>query len=213
MLSTAGQRRVRRRRLPLTAALLAVAVVTVVAGCSSSGDGDRPASATDPASLLTGARAGLDSASSVHFTLTSADLPTGGNQLIGGDGVITRPASFQGTLSVLLNGSKVSIALTSVDGTVYAKLPFSDSYRTIDPASFGLRDPATLIDPKTGVAQMFDQLSGVREAGRQRIGSDVVTQIDGTVPGPLVDDLLTSADPAQPVKVAMFVTDGPGFHR
>jgi hypothetical protein len=40
-----------------------------------------------------------------------------------------------------------------------------------------------------------------------------VTQIDGTVPGPLVDDLLTSADPAQPVKVAMFVTDGPGFHR
>lgn len=180
----------------------ALVTVVVLAGCSGGSD-----SGGGPDELLTGARAKLDQTNSVHFTLTSAGVPAGGTRLTGGDGVIARPASFQGKLAVLLNGNQVSIDLTSVDGKVYAKLPFSTTYRTVDPASFGLSDPAGLIDARTGVSQMFTQLTNVKEGGRQRIGGDVVTEVDGTVPGALVADLLTSADPAQPVRAALFVTE------
>jgi hypothetical protein len=182
--------------------LTALVTVALVAGCSGGSDSGGGAD-----ELLTGARAKLDQTNSVHFTLTSADVPGGGTRLTGGDGVIARPASFQGKLALLLNGGQVSVDLTSVDGKVYAKLPFSAGYQTVDPATFGLSDPARLIDARTGVSQMFTQLTNVKEGKKQRIGGDVVTEVDGTLPGTLVDDLLTSADPAQPVRAALFVTD------
>jgi lipoprotein LprG len=183
-------------------ALTALVTVALVAGCSGgSGSGG------GPDELLTGARAKLDQTNSVHFTLTSADVPGGGTRLTGGAGVIARPASFQGKLALLLNGSQVSVDLTSVNGKVYAKLPFSATYQVVDPATFGLSDPARLIDARTGVSQMFTQLKNMKEGKKQRIGGDVVTEVDGTLPGTLVDDLLTSADPAQPVQAALFVTE------
>jgi hypothetical protein len=187
----------------LTTLMISFLLLTACSG-SSSGSGAGSGGAAD---LLSGARSHLDAASSVHFALTSSNLPGGGTQLTSGEGVIARPASFQGKLGLLLNGQQVSVDLTSVGGTVYAKLPFSASYQTVDPASFGLSDPARLIDPKTGVSQLFGQLTNVKEGGKQRIRGDVVTEVDGTVPGRLIDDLLTSADPAQPVKAALFVTD------
>jgi hypothetical protein len=75
-----------------------------------------------------------------------------------------------------------------------------------DPASFGLSDPANLIDATTGISRMFGELTDVTAKGEQRIGSDVVTEIDGSLPGSLVDDLLTSADPAKPVQAKLFIT-------
>jgi lipoprotein LprG len=54
---------------------------------------------------------------------------------------------------------------------------------------------------------MFGELTGITGKGEQRIGDDVVTEIDGSLPGSLVDDLLTSADPAKPVKAKLYITN------
>ena len=181
-------------------AVLAV-VVIAMAGCSSS-----KSTASDPTAALTAARATLAATNTLHFTLTSTDVPGGGTRLVSGQGVIARPKQFEGTLAILLNGSQISVDLISAGGKVYAKLPFSNGYQVTNPSDFGLSDPATLIDANTGIARMFGELTGVTDKGTERIGDDVVTQIDGELPGSVVGDLLTSADPSQPVKAELDVT-------
>jgi hypothetical protein len=190
-----------RRRVLSIVTALALACAT---GCSDGEDGD-PAGA-DPTALLAGARTTLDRTETLHFTLTSADVPGNGTRLVGGRGTVARPKSFQGTLSVLLNDSKVSIELISTGGTVYAKLPFSSDFQVTDPSTFGLSDPANLIDRKAGLDRMFGELTGITSKGELRIGNDVVTQLDGSLPGTLVEDLLTSADPAKPVRAELYIT-------
>jgi hypothetical protein len=195
----------RRRRYARAAPIVAPLISAILlAGCSggNQGSGD----SADSAALLARARTSLEGANTVHFTLTSTNVPTNGTRLVSGEGVIARPAQFQGTLSILLNGSKVSVGLISAGGKVYAKLPFSNDFQVTDPASFGLSDPARLIDSKTGISRMFGELTGVTNKGEQRIVDDVVTELDGSLPGPLVDDLLTDADPAQPVRAALYIT-------
>lgn len=184
--------------------MIVALTVSALAGCSGS-DGGSDASA-DPAALLAAARTSLDKTDSLRFTLTSANVPTDGTRLTGGEGMVARPNSFQGKLSVLLNGSAVSIELVSTGGKVYAQLPFSDKFTVTDPAAFGLSDPANLINPTTGISRMFSELTGVTDGGEARIGNDVVTKLSGSLPGSLVDDLLTSADPAEPVKADLYIT-------
>jgi hypothetical protein len=186
-------------------AIAAAAGLLAVTGCSGGGDSDADAG-SKPADLLAAARASLERTNTLHFSLTSADVPENGTRLMAGDGVVARPKSFQGKLSILLNGSKVSIDLISADAKVYAKLPFSNSFQVTDPKAFGLSDPANLIDSKTGIARMFGELTEVSSKGEQRIGDDVVTQVDGSLPGSLVEDLLTSADPATAVKTELYIT-------
>ena len=193
-----------RRARPSIVALAVALTASALAGCSGSDGGS--ATPAGSSALLAAARSSLDHASTLHFTLTSADVPPNGIRLVSGQGVVARPKSFQGQLGLLQNGTKVSVELVSTSGKVYAKLPFSNAFQVVDPADFGLSDPANLIDPSTGISRMFGELTGITSKGKQRIGSDVVTELDGSLPGSLVDDLLTSADPAKPVKAALFVT-------
>jgi len=189
--------------LRVAPAALVVTLIVGLAGCSSS---KSSAGSADPAALLVAARADLAATQTVHFSLTSTDVPGGGTRLVAGEGVIARPKLFQGKFAIMLNGSQVSVDLISAGNKVYAKLPFSSGYQVTDPSAFGLSDPAELIDPQTGIARMFGELTGVTDKGTLRIGDDVVTQVDGTLPGAVVGDLLTSADPAQPVKAELYVT-------
>jgi lipoprotein LprG len=178
--------------------------VILVAGCSSSQKST--AGPADSTALLTAARTSLAATPTVHFTLTSTNVPTDGTRLVDGQGVIVRPKQFQGKLSIMINANRVSVELISAGGQVYAKLPFSNSFQVTNPSDFGLSDPAKLIDPNTGIARMFGELTAVTDKGRLRIGNDVVTQLNGTLPGTLVDALLTDADPAQPVKAELYIT-------
>ena len=118
----------RRAALALMAMLLAL---PVLAGCTGGGSGD---SATE---LLAKAKKTLDATKTVHFVLTSTGAPATGTILTGGEGDIARPSSFQGTLKVQAVGSNVDLKVISSGGTVYAQLPFAQSYSTIDPAAFG----------------------------------------------------------------------------
>ena len=52
-------------------------------------------------------------------------------------------------------GSALDLKVISVDGTVYAQLPFAASYSVVDPAQFGIGDPGALLAPDTGISQLL----------------------------------------------------------
>ena len=136
----------RRAGIALACALLAG---PVLAGCGS----DEPEESAQE--LLERAKVTLDEAETAHFVLTSENAPDEGTSLVGGEGDLARPASFEGTLEVRVAGSTLDREVVSVDNTVYAQLPFSSGYSVVDPAQFGFGDPGALIDPETGISQLL----------------------------------------------------------
>ena len=193
-----------RRWLVVLVGAVATALVT---GCS----GDSAGSAASVEQVLARAKTSLDQATTVHFTLTSADVPaTEGAKLVGGQGFAVRPKAFTGSLKLLISGSAVTIDLISVGGKVYVKSPFNPKFAITDPKQFGLKDPATLVDQQNGVVRLITSMTGATLSGEARVGSDVVQQVKGSVPGTVVEEPLTSADPAKPVAVTASVDQATG---
>jgi lipoprotein LprG len=177
-----------------SALLLALVLVTApgLAACSGGSEESAP-------ELLTHAKKVLDDASSVHFVLTSENAPDTGVGLLGGEGDVLRPASFAGTLKVLVAGSTVDVKVISVDDTVYAQLPFTSGYTVVDPAQFGVGDPADLLDTKAGISQFLEFAESPKLGDEKRVGGEVVREVTAQIPGDLVEQVLTSKDPKQPV--------------
>jgi lipoprotein LprG len=171
-----------------------LAAVVVLAGCGGSDEPEETG-----ADLLARAKTTLDDASSAHFVLDSEGAPEEGTLLVGGEGDIARPASFDGTLEVRALGSTLDLEVVSVDGTVYAQLPFTSSYSVVDPGQFGFGDPGALLDPDTGISQLLAKAESVELGEERRVDGEVVREVTAKLPGDLVEDILTSADPDTPV--------------
>jgi LppX_LprAFG lipoprotein len=192
----------RRTGVPLLA--LALLAGPVLAACGS----EEPAESA--AELLDRAKRTLDEAESAHFVLDSEGAPTAGTVLVGGEGDIARPASFDGTLQVLALGSNLDLQVVSVDGTVYAQLPFTSGFSVIDPAQFGIGDPGALLDPETGISQLLAEASSAELGEERRVDGVVVREVTAELPGDLVQDVLTSQDPDQPVQARFSVATESG---
>ncbi len=195
-----------RSAVVLAAAAL---VMGLLAGCSNDGASNSGGTtAPDAAALLAEAKAQFDAATSAHFVLTSDNVAPDKTALVGGEGVAARPPAFKGDLDVRIGGGTVSVSVISVDGTVYAKLPFASTYQVTDPAALGIGDPATFLDPDRGLGRLFSEMTKPRLGRRARIDGEVVQVVKGSVPGDVVDQVLTSADPAQPVDVELALVKG-----
>ena len=179
------------------ARLLALALLAVPGLSACSGGESDTESAAD---LLAHAKRTLDQTESLHFVLESEGAPDTGTELVGGEGDIARPASFEGTLQVLALGSTLDLAVVSVDGTVYAQLPFTSGYSVVDPAQFGFGDPGALIDPETGISQLLSEAEDAELGEERRVDGEVVREVTADLPGDLVEQLLTSEDPSRPVQ-------------
>jgi LppX_LprAFG lipoprotein len=180
----------RRFAFALIALLL---VAPVLAGCSSGG------STESASALLAKAKKALDDTQSLHFALSSSGAPATATVLTGGDGDIARPSSFQGTLKVQVSGNTVDLKVVSVNGKIYAQLPFTSSYSAIDPKTFGFGNPGALLDPRTGISQLFTKAQNPKLGEQKRVNGEVVREVTADLPGQLVADLLTSKDPGKPV--------------
>jgi hypothetical protein len=101
----------------------------------------------------------------------------------------------------------VDVDVVSVDGTVYAQLPFTTGFSRIDPADFGIGDPAALLDPEEGISQFLESVEDPELGEERRVDGEVVREVTGRIPGDLVERLLTSEDPEQPVDVSFAITD------
>ena len=187
------------------AALLALALLTgPLAAC-----GGDSASESAP-DLLAKAKTTLDDATTAHFVLESTGAPTTGTVLVGGEGDIARPASFDGTLEVHALGSALKLKVISVDGTVYAQLPFTTSYSVVDPATFGFGDPGALLDPGTGISQLLAKAQSAKLGDEKRVGGEVVREVTAKLPGDLVEQILTSQDPSTPVRATFSIATKTG---
>jgi hypothetical protein len=192
----------RRRGVALLA--LGLFAGPVLAGCSG---GSSAESAPD---LLAHAKHTLDDAKSLHFVLSSQGAPETGTELVGGAGDVARPASFKGTLKVLALGSTLDLAVVSVDGTVWAQLPFASSFSTIDPAQFGFGDPGALLDPGTGISQLLGKATSAKLGDERRVSGEVVREVTAELPGDLVEQVLTSQDPSKPVQARFSIAADSG---
>ncbi len=189
---------VRRWGVPL------LVVAAVLSGCG----GGEPEESADE--LLSRAKTTLDEAESAHFVLTSDNAPTSGTLLVGGEGDIARPSSFEGILQVLALGATADLEVVSVDGTVYAQLPFSTGFSVVDPAQFGFGDPGALLDPDTGISQLLAEAENAELGEERRIDSEVVREVTAELPGELVEQILTSADPSTPVDALFSIAPDSG---
>lgn len=204
-----------RRAAPVTVALVAVAMGGL-AGCSGSGSGTGAGTAASgsgtqsPAALLSHAKSVLDSASAVHFVVSSTDVPQGVTVLAGGEGDAARPDKFAGDLDVSLSGTRAKVAVVSVGGTVYVKLPFATTYSVTDPKKFNIPDPGSFMSATSGVTQVLAQATDAKDSGQTRLGDAVLRTVVAHVPGQVVDAVLRTADPSTPVTATFGIEPASG---
>ena len=141
----------------------------------------------------------IDSAKTVHFKLTSSNASGSGALITGGEGDMQRPSGFAGTLDVSLGGFAVGVQIVSYNGTFYVKLPTDSGFTSADPSAYGFGDPAKLLDKGTGLSSLLLLCSNAQRSSSDRYNSEQLDEITCSLPGKQVGDLLTSADPSQPV--------------
>jgi lipoprotein LprG len=182
----------RTRRLAVAGALLAF--VLPLAGCGGS---DKPAAKEDTATdALAKAKKNFDDAASVHLDLATDSQPTSGDAVLGANGTLTHQPAFQGEVKVLLSGFNATVPVIAVDGKVWAKLPLTPKYATIDPSEYSAPNPADFADADKGISGLLLEMQDVRKDGTARDGKQVLTRYAGTLTGDLVAPIIPSADDA-----------------
>jgi hypothetical protein len=193
------------RRTGTSLLALTVFALPVLVGCSGGGGSEESAP-----ELLARAKTTLDEASSAHFVLDSEGAPDSGTLLVGGEGDISRPSSFEGALEVRAIGSVLDLKVISVDGTVYAQLPFTSSFSVVEPAMFGFGDPGALLDPDNGISQLLVETDSAQLGEESRVDGEVVREVTAELPGDLVERILASQDPSQPVQARFSIATETG---
>lgn len=168
-----------------------MAVSMVATGCGGSGG----KSSASPEQELRQAQQTLNATPALRFELTSQKM----SSLRSGTGDMARPDSIQGTFLVAVDGFPLSVKAIATGGKFYAILPGSSSYKEVDPKEFGLGNPATLIDPQTGVSRLLTEASGTKSLGSTRLNGEVLDQFQGTVPGTDITAYFPDAAPSDPV--------------
>ena len=197
-------------RIPgkLAAVALSALCVVSVASCSSEPSGTT-ASETQlsPAQQLAAAKAKVDAAPSVHLGLVSSNVPSGASGVMSADGWGKHPPAFKGTFQVTLKGVQADAEITSLDGEVYAKLPFIPGTNKIDPKTFGLPDPAVLFSPDKGLTTLLTATTSPVAGEPVRQGPEVLSTISGSLPGKAVTDLFGIGDSGGTFSATYGLTD------
>ncbi|MBJ7358673.1 LppX_LprAFG lipoprotein [Nocardioides sp.] len=168
--------------------------VLLAAGMSLSGCSDDDPVQGPPGKVLPAARDALVTTSGVSLSLTTEELPSEVDGVLEATGVATRAPAFEGELTVSLNGLDVDVPVISVDGTVYAQLPFTASFAEVNPADYGAPDPAQLMASGTGIAAWLTEATEVESGDQVRQGDTVLSTYTGTLSGQVVDASIPSAD-------------------
>jgi lipoprotein LprG len=157
--------------------------------------------------VLGAAKKSLDETSGVTLSLSAKKLPDGVDGVLDAKGVATHAPAFDGDLTLAVNGLDLDVEVVSVGGTVYARLPFTSTFREVNPADYGAPDPAQLMDPTTGLSSWLTEATGVKKGDRVREGDSVLTSYDGTLAGTVVDSSISSADESADFPVSFRIDD------
>ena len=174
------------------------AIALALAGCG----GSSRTYESDPQALLREAKAAVDGSGALHFKLASDGATATGSTIVikDGEGDAKRPDGFTGSFDVVRSGFALSLKVVSTGGTFYVQLPFTTGFARTDPSSYGFTDPGRLISPDVGLSSLLSSTHSASLGDRDRLGGEELYELDVTLPGQKVKDLLTSADPAPDVK-------------
>jgi lipoprotein LprG len=198
--------RTRRSRWSQLAAGVVLAALAA-AGCGSSS----PSTPADSTRLLDRARAVVAKTTAVHFVLARTAGSGGGSGLVltGGQGDIARPGLLSGTFTVETDGVTASVGVLAKGGTFLVKLPFQSTYARTNPATYGISDPSTLLDPGRGLSALLGAATSVTATGQARVGGDVINRLSARVPGSAVT-IPPDHAPSRPVSLVIGVVPGSG---
>lgn len=194
------------RRLLIAPAI--VLLLAGLAGCGSQRDPDDTAAAS-PADTLAAAKATLDKTAGVSFALTSAGVPSDATALLEGSGILTHAPAFDGKITVQLAGLKPEVPIVAVDGKVYAQVPLTTGWQTIDPSAYGAPDPAALMATTGGLSDWLTATTGVTKGEAVRGGAgnkEILTRYTGTLPVASAKLLVPTV--ATDLKATYTLTDG-----
>lgn len=189
-----------------TAALVGGLAITSFAGCSGGDDpvtentelDDDGDGEVTPEEVLAGAKEKLDTTSGVTIELSTDDEPAEGDFLSSAEGtVIADPPAFEGEVAGrVLGATASSISVVSVDGDLYVEVPVL-GWQVYEPGDFCAPDPATMLDPDTGVSPVLTATEDL-EAGESELGGadneETLTPFTGTLPGDTVRNILPCAE-------------------
>ena len=181
----------RRRGIRPAAALVVSLGLLALQGCTddSGGGGD----SGDAEEALTSAKQQLDETPGIELELTTEKLPDGVEGILSAIGTATHAPAFDGDLKVQVNSLTAEVPVVSVDGAVYATLPFSDKFVEIDPSDYAAPDPAELMAPEGGISSWLTAVEDVQAGDEVRSGEQVLTTYSGKLPGEAVSEVIPSA--------------------
>jgi len=182
---------------------LASLLAVTVTGCTNGSAG----ADQSPEEVLAAAKTELDETSGVHVSLATEKLPPAVDGILSAEGVGTHDPAFDGELVVATGGITADVSVVAVDGTVYAKLPFTSEFVEIDPASYSAPDPAALMRPEGGLSSLLTAAEGLEEGDPVREKEQVLTEYTGTVPGDAVATIIPSAAPTSDFDATFTVAD------
>lgn len=172
--------------------LLLAAAALALTGCGGS---STKQTTRTPAQEMAAVKAKFDKTSGVHFVLTGKDVPASGTRVFGAEGDLTRAPAFDGKVTVHVMGITTDVPVRSVGGAVWAQIPLTTGWSKIDPATYGVPDPAALISPTNGLSTMLTKTTGLQRGKSVRGGEgnrQILTTYTGTLNGDLAKALLTS---------------------
>lgn len=173
------------------------ALALLAVGCTGSS-----APEVSAATLLHNAKTTADKSSAVHFKITSSDVSLSGTNLVSGSGDLVRPNSMQGTFSVAIAGFTAGVQIVSVGPTFEAKLPFHSNFEKTDPASLGLTNPASLLDPNTGLTSLLTLAQNPQLGPSTRLNGELLETVSYQVPGTTIP-VLPDLKPSEPVDLTV----------
>jgi lipoprotein LprG len=147
--------------------------------------------------VLEEAKTDFDETSGLRISLATNELPDGVTGILSAEGVGTHAPAFEGSITVPLMGSSVTVPVVAVDDKVYAELPLTSGYQELDPSDYGAPDPARLMSPGEGFSTLLTETTDLEDQGEERNPDDpeqVLRTINGTVPGSAVENVIPSAE-------------------
>jgi lipoprotein LprG len=182
------------RRILLVTLALATAVATA---CSSEEPAADGGNLPDGQELLRDAAKSTADIRSAHFTLAvNGEIP--GLSVKSAEGDLTReggPAgAAKGTVSMDLMGSLFEGEFVLVDDSLYVKGP-TGGYQEL-PASMvrSLYDPAAILDPDKGIANVLKNVTGARTESSEDIDGVSTYRVTGRVTKDVVSTLVPGID-------------------
>ena len=198
-------------RLPAFFAPL-LAVVALLAGCTSASSEDSAAQLPDAAALLNESSETTTGQTSAHLDLAVkgqiAGLPL---ESLEADLTQTPAVAAAGTLDMTFSGQQLKgVEFVISDGDLWAAITPGAGLTNFGPAS-AIYDVAAILDPDVGLANVLANVSDAEADGRKKVEGVDTVRITGKVSADAVDKICPQLGATGPTPATFWIAEG-GSH-